>query len=248
MKRNVLSLLGLVALLVSGVAAAADAPAKPASPAPAGPAAGPGKGVRTIYLVRHGFYEADSTADPRVGPGLAPLGREQAANVGRYLAALPVKFNSMTSSMLTRARETADIMALTLRMRVDRDSLLSECTPRSVNAAMNSNHTDAEIVECDTQLEAAWAKYFRASPDADTHDLIVAHGNVIRWMVAKTVAGDSKRWGTMDIAHCSVTVITVRPDGSARLVMFSDLGDMPLEKQTWAGRGAGWVKPVAGMK
>ncbi len=245
MKRNVLSLLGLMALLVAGVAVAADSPAKSASPAPV---AGPGKGVRTIYLVRHGFYEADSTADPRVGPGLNALGREQAANVGRYLAALPVKFNSMTSSMLTRARETADIMALNLRMRVERDSLLSECTPRSVNAAMNSNHTDAEIVECDTQLEAAWAKYMRASSDADTHDLIVAHGNVIRWMVAKTVAGDTKKWGTMDIAHCSVTVITVRPDGVPRLVMFSDLGDMPLGKQTWAGRGAGWAKPAVGMK
>ena len=245
MKRNILSLLGLLALMSYGAAAATDAPAKPA---PSAPAAGAGKGVRTIYLVRHGFYVADSTAQPNVGPGLAPLGREQAGIVGRYLAGLPVTFESITSSMLTRARETADIMALALRLRVERDSLLSECTPRSVNTAMNSNQDDAEVVACDAQLEAAWGKYMRPSPDADTHDLIVAHGNVIRWMVAKTVAGDTKRWGTMDIAHCSLTVLTVRPDGSVRLVMYSNLGDLPVEKQTWAGRGAGWVKAVSGMK
>ncbi len=235
-------MLGLLAMLVTGSAAAAEAPAKPA------PAAAVGKGIRTIYLVRHGFYEPDSTADPNVGPGLAPLGREQAGIVGRYLAALPVRFESLTSSMLTRARETADIMALTLRMRVERDSLWNECGPRSENPAQNRGDTEAEILASDAQLNAAWTKYVRPSPDADTHDLIIAHGNVIRWMVAKTIAGDTKKWGTMDIAHCSLTVLTVRPDGSVRLVMFSDLGDLPLEKQTWAGRGAGWAKPVSGMK
>lgn len=230
-------------LLIAALAMAAEPTSKPAPATVA-----PGKGIRTVYFVRHGFYEADSTADPATGPGLNALGREQAAIVGRYLAGLPVKFNTMTSSLLTRARQTADLMAPALHMRVERDSLLSECTPRSVNAAMNSNHDDAEIVACDAQLEAAWEKYLRPSPDADTHDVIVAHGNVIRWFVARTVAGDAKRWGTMDIAHCSVTVITVRPDGTARLVMFSDLGDLPVEKQTWAGRGAGWVKPSGGMK
>lgn len=240
-------LLGLFALVLCEIATAAEVPAKAAA-APAVAAVPAGKGVRTIYLVRHGFYVADSTADPNVGPGLAPLGREQAANVGRYLAALPVRFESLTSSMLTRARETADIMALTMRMPVNRDSLWNECGPRSENPAQNRGDTEAEILASDAQLEAAWAKYMRPSPDADTHDVIVAHGNVIRWMVAKTIAGDTKKWGTMDIAHCSLTVLTVRPDGSVRLVMFSDLGDLPLEKQTWAGRGAGWTKPAAGMK
>jgi len=252
LNRNLLSLFGLCALLTAGIALAADTPSKstPAAvvAAPAAPAAPAGKGIRTLYLIRHGFYVADSTADPNLGPGLNALGREQAAIVGRYMATLPVRMNSLTSSMLTRARETADLMTLTMRMRVERDSLLNECGPRSDNPAQNRGDTEAEIAASDAQLEAAWAKYVRPSPDADTHDVLVAHGNVIRWFVAKTVAGDTKRWGTMDIAHCSVTALTVRPDGSVRLVMFSDLNDLPLDKQTWAGRGAGWVKPTVGMK
>jgi len=27
-------------------------------------------------------------------------------------------------------------------------------------------------------------------------------------------------------------------------VMYSDVGHIPVEKQTWAGRGAGWGKPA----
>ncbi len=238
--RTLFSLILLYALLGITSAMAADAPTRPAAVA--------GTGVRTVYLVRHGFYEPDSSADPRFGPGLNPLGREQAAIVGRYLAALPVKFSSMTSSMLTRARETADLMTRSMHMRVERDSLLNECTPRSGNPAQNRGATEAEIAASETQLQAAWTKYMRASPEADTHDVLVAHGNVIRWFVAKAVAGETQMWGNMDIAHASVSVLTVRPDGKVRLVMFSDLNDLPLDKQTWAGRGPGWAKPGLGMK
>lgn len=240
---TILRLLGLCALFCAGAAVAAVAPPKTAAQAAPAP-----KGIRTVYFIRHGFYEADSTAEPRLGPGLNQLGREQAAIVGRYLSKLPVPISSLTSSTLTRARETADVMTLTLRMKVERDSLLSECTPRSENPATNSRDSDAEISACEAQLNMAWARYMRPSHETDTHDVLVAHGNVIRWFVARAVAGDTKKWGNMDIAHGSVTALTVRPDGSVRLVMFSDLNDLPLDKQTWAGRGAGWVKPAVGTK
>jgi hypothetical protein len=46
----------------------------------------------------------------------------------------------------------------------------------------------------------------------------------------------------MDIANGSLTVIAVRPDGSVRLVTFSDASHLPISKQTWAGNGAGWGK------
>lgn len=235
-----LRLIWLSAFLALGITMACPAPAGAVEPAP--------KGIRTIYLVRHGIYDPDSTADPNLGPGINALGREQAAIVGQFFARLPVKLTSLTSSMLTRARQTADIMALTLRMPVSRDSLLNECMPHSMNAAYNQSAPEPELAASDAQLEGAWAKYMRPSPAADTHEVLVAHGNVIRWFVARTVAGDAKQWSTMDIAHCSVSVLTVRPDGKARLVMFSDLNDLPLDKQTWAGRGAGWVSPKAGMK
>ena len=42
-----------------------------------------------------------------------------------------------------------------------------------------------------------------------------------------------------------LTVIAVFPDGRTKLTMFSDVGHLPVEKQTWTGKGAGWTVPPA---
>lgn len=240
MKRLILA----IALLASAAtfAHAADAPAAAAAPKP--------RGVHYLYLVRHGIYDRDTVqTDDRIGSPLNALGHEQAKLAGERLAKLPVKMHALVSSDLTRARQTADDMGAVLGMTPERDSLLSECTPTADRPDYMSNHTAAEIAECDAARVASWAKYVTPTPDADTHDVLVCHGNVIRWMVAKALGMDTKGWTRMDIANGSFTVIAVRPDGSTRLVMYSSVDYMPLEKQTWAGAGAGWKAPaVRGMK
>jgi serine/threonine-protein phosphatase PGAM5 len=82
------------------------------------------------------------------------------------------------------------------------------------------------------------------TPDADRHDILVCHGNVIRWFVSHALNGDPRRWPWMEIANGSLTILSVRPDGTARLVCFSDVGHLPLPKQTWSGKGAGWGAPA----
>ena len=77
-------------------------------------------------------------------------------------------------------------------------------------------------------------------PDSDRHEILVCHGNVIRWFVSRVVGGDPVHWPTMEIANGSITIIAVHADGTARLVMFSDVGHLPVSKQTWTGKGAGW--------
>ncbi len=232
MKRLILA----IALLASAAAFAhaADAPgvaARPAKP----------HGVHYIYLVRHGTYDRDTViTDDRIGSGLNALGHEQAKLLGERLAKLPVKIHRLVSSDFTRARQTADDAGAILGMTPERDSLLSECTPTADRADYMANHTTADIAECDADRQAAWIKYVTPTPDADTHDVLVCHGNVIRWMVAKALGMDTKGWTRFDIANCSITVIAVRPDGTTRLVMYSSVDYMPLAKQTWAGAGAGW--------
>ena len=56
---------------------------------------------------------------------------------------------------------------------------------------------------------------------------------------------DLKGWRAMEIANASLTVIAVRPDGTTRLVLFSDVGHLPVLDQTWTGRGAGWSSAPA---
>lgn len=230
--------LGLV--LLAPMVHAADAPTTATPPKP--------RGVHYIYLIRHGIYDRDTVnTDDRVGSALNALGHEQAKLIGERLARLPVKLHALVSSDFTRARQTADDMGRILGMTPARDTLLRECTPTADRADYMSNHTAAEIAECDAARQAVWTKYFTPTPDADTHDVLVCHGNGIRWTVAKALGMDVRTWTHLDIGNGSLTVISVRADGTARLAMYSDVGHIPVEKQTWAGTGGGW-KVAAGMK
>jgi serine/threonine-protein phosphatase PGAM5 len=204
----------------------------------------PPRCVHFVYLIRHGLYDRDSLADDRVGNGLNALGREQARLVGARLKALPVKMHALVSSDFTRARETAAIVGEALGIKPTLDSLIRECTPASSRSDLMRAHTPESFARCDSTLGAAWRKYASPTPDADTHDVLVCHGNVIRWFVTRAMDADTRQWANMDIGNGSLTVLAVRPDGTTRLVMFSDVGHIPVDKQTWSGRGAGWGAPA----
>ena len=213
----------------------------------------PTAGMRTIYLIRHGTYDRDSSVDDRTGNPLNELGREQAKLIGRRLAALPVRITTLTSSTLTRARETADLMGREMRMTPWRDSLLNECTPYTYREDIMKGLEPGEADSAEAQLGRAWTRYVRATAENE-HDVLVCHGNVIRWFTCKALGLDTKRWLSMEIANGSLTTLLVRPDGSLRLVTYSDVGHLPVEKQTWTGKGGNWagvaepVKPKVSAK
>jgi len=73
--------------------------------------------------------------------------------------------------------------------------------------------------------------------------VLVCHGNVIRWLACRALGADLHAWQHLEIANASLTVIAVRPDGGVRLVEFSDTGHLPVDEQTWTGKGAGWPAP-----
>jgi serine/threonine-protein phosphatase PGAM5 len=202
-------------------------------------------GVHYVYLVRHGLYDRDTTAtDDRTSNGLNALGHEQAKLVGARLAALGIKFDRLISSEYLRAKQTADDMGAQMKMTPTRDGSLNECTPASVSAQLMAREKPAEVASCDSVLTVAWHRYFVPTPNRDTWDVLVCHGNVIRWTLMLALGGDTKHWSDQDIGNCSLTIIAVRPDGTVRLVEYSDMGHIPVDKQSWTGRGGGWVRPV----
>ena len=101
MRPSIASCLFVLATLAIAPAHAADAPA---------PAA------RTIVLVRHGNYVPDPAADPKLGPGLSPLGLAQAHLAGARLAAQPQRFDALYVSPLQRARATMDTVRAELKL------------------------------------------------------------------------------------------------------------------------------------
>jgi serine/threonine-protein phosphatase PGAM5 len=221
------------ASLVGAAAALAQAPATRA-----------GTGIHFVYLVRHGIYDRDSTAtDDRVANPLNALGHEQARLAGERLAGLGVRFDRLISSELLRAAQTADDMGVSMNMKPSRDAALNECTPTTSNARIMAGEKPHEVAECDSARLLQWERYFKPTPDRDTYDVLVCHGNVIRWTWMRAVGADTRGWASMDCGNASLTIVAVRPDGSIRPVMYSDVGHIPVAKQTWSGRGGGWMRP-----
>ncbi len=200
----------------------------------------PGHGVHFIYLVRHGSYDRDPKAhDDRVANGLNQRGHEQAKLTGRRLSELHVHFDRLISSELLRAKQTADDMGAVMHMTPSRDASLNECSPTSVDAGLLAREGPERAAACDRARALQWVRYFNATPAHDTHDVLVSHGNVIRWELLRTLGADTKLWPLLDIGNCSLTVVAVWPDGTPSLVSFDDVGHLPPALQTFTGRGVG---------
>jgi serine/threonine-protein phosphatase PGAM5 len=213
------TLLLSVCLLAQATFANAAAPASSVTPAPA---------ARTIYLVRHGEYVADASADPKLGPGISPLGVAQAHLVGARLAGLPVAFDAMYVSPMQRARDTAAIIAQDFpgRSFTVLDDL-AECTPPTRDAKLMAGETPADLAACSAQLDRVFAKYFQPATGSERTELFVCHGNVIRSLVVRALGVDPDAWLTMSVGHASITRIRIAADGRIKVISVGDVGHLP---------------------
>lgn len=188
---------------------------------------------RVLYLVRHGAYVPDRNADPKFGPGLTPLGIAQARLIAARLNGSAVTFDSMTSSTLLRARETAAVMHETLtNVPLGQSPLISECIPPVFEQA--TGEAAREQAACAKQLDQAFAEFFTVAKGAGPHnDILVAHGNVIRYLVMKALKVDPRSWRGVSVAHASLTIIQVQPDGSTKVLAVGDSGHIPSPLLSW---------------
>lgn len=193
--------------------------------------------IRTLYLIRHGEYVHDDACNEYTGCDLDALGREQAALVAARLKAMPVTFSSLQCSPMTRARQTADIIAASFPglAPVQCDDI-HECTPTTRSRKVMDGLKPGEADSCDAQLKAAAARLLvPATAGHDEHAIVVCHGNVIRWLVCRVLDVDPQAWLGMSIANCSVTVVQVKADGAMKLISFADSGHIPWERTTYPG-------------
>ncbi len=225
----------LFALLLAAAGQAPDLRAQ----APA-PKVAPPSGVRTLYLVRHGAYDIDDSRDEAVGRGLLPIGVAQARLTGDRLRGLPFTLDSIVASPLTRARETAEVIAAELAIANPRgpgvgfDPDLAECTPPTRRADIMAKEKPDELAACSAQLERLAARLLVPAPAGDRRELVVAHGNVIRWLVTRALAVDSEAWLGMSIGHASITVLSIDGKGVVRILAVGDVGHLSPGMQTGA--------------
>jgi len=195
------------------------------------------KGIRTVYLVRHGQYDHADERDEFAGKGLVPLGIAQARLLAARLKAMPVEFTSLTSSTMTRARQTALVLRREFPgLELKQSQWICECTPPTWRKDVMAETSAAEKEECVKNIEQFFKESFNPAPDArDRNDIVVCHGNVIRYLVAKALQVDTMSWLQMSISNCSLTVIRINPDGTMKLDAFGDYGHIPENMRTYTG-------------
>lgn len=184
-------------------------------------------GTRNLLLVRHGQYDADS------GGVLTPLGREQASITGNWISThLEGRtVDALWSSTLPRARETADIIAgalPTTPAKVRPVSVLRE----GIYSSLKGFEIPPEERSADRKrADAAYARFFRTSK-SDRLDIVVCHGNLIRYLVCRAIDVPVGRWTRMNSHHCSLTRILVRDTGAIRVVSYNETAHLPPPKVT----------------
>jgi serine/threonine-protein phosphatase PGAM5 len=179
-----------------------------------------GPKYRTLVLVRHGEFSLPSK-------GLTQLGRNQAARTGRRLRHLP--FARIHCSTMKRAYETALIIAKHHGDRSPlRAHLLRECLPSMPldhRKGLPANSTEM-IRRGKDQADRAYRRYFRKPAKHDECELLVSHGNVIRYLVGRVLGLGKYGWYQLGTSHCGITVIRISNEGDYILDRYNDTGHL----------------------
>jgi serine/threonine-protein phosphatase PGAM5 len=190
-----------------------------------------GRPKRVLYLVRHGQFDTDAESPDGLGGGLTALGRKQARLTAKRLSELPVSV--IYHSDLRRAAETAALLHEALpRAQRRATPWLRECIPAVPQAFKQkfSRLPAAQLARDQRQAERAFRQFFRFSRSGARHELLVCHGNLIRYFVCRVLRVPPAAWGYMDLRQCSVTEVVLQR-GWSRVTMFGDVGHLP--KALW---------------
>lgn len=234
MKRTAATELLALLVLLAGVAstsARSPAPADPATPAalPTPPVQ-----MREVILVRHGHYAPDPAIDERTGPGLSPIGVAQARLAGARLRADLPRIDGFLVSPMQRARDTAASIgqafpSATFEVVAD----AAECTPPTRRAEIMAQSSPESAASCKAQLDRLFARLFERDDTAGV-DVLVAHGNVTRYLVTRALGVGTEAWLEMSVGHASITRIRVEADGRYKVIAVGDVGHIPASLRTGA--------------
>lgn len=194
-------------------------------------------GTRHLHLARHG------AADP-FGQ-LTDVGRRQASLLGERLAAIPL--DAVWHSPLPRAAASAHELARHLPdVPVAEAAELVDHVPYVPGAAdmppswagFFDGYDDAEAAAGHRLADALVARFATApgpaSPQADTHELLVTHDYPIAWLVRHALDAPPSRWLGLNSANTALTVIEYRTGVPPTIVMFNDTSHLPTDLR-WTG-------------
>ena len=189
--------------------------------------------VRVIYLVRHAHHDVDNPTGSELGGSLTQMGLKQAELTAKALAQRPI--SSIHCSSLNRAEETARIISREVPgLMIQSTDLLWEAIPSMTPKLQIEmpHYTGQQVLQDRQRAEVAFRKYFKVAKRGDKHDVIVCHGNLIRYFVSLVLKAELESWMRMDICNCGVTQVLVQPEGDMAVLCHNDWSHLPRELRT----------------
>jgi broad specificity phosphatase PhoE len=186
---------------------------------------------RYLYLVRHGQYDSSQPAPDHLEGGLTKLGHKQAEKTAKYLAHLPI--SALHISSLRRTSETAQpFLALFPDLKPNYTKRLWECVPycSPEMRPLFAEIPDSQLAVEQAQAQQAYEYYLKPTRGKDRHEIIVAHGNIIRYFVARVLGAHPSIWLNMESRNCGITRMAIDHHGYASLISYNELGHLPA---TW---------------
>lgn len=177
---------------------------------------------RTLTLIRHGQCEPGDD-----NPCLTELGRKQAELTGQALRDQPV--SAIHYSTLDRARETADIIAQCFPdVPMNGHDLLWEGVPPVPPVFLDhfSHQPDVDLFDTPItkkRFDAAYYHFFKPAKESNVHELIICHGNIIRYLIARALKIDPHTWAYLMVDHCSLSQVIVGPNNVPSTEQFGEI-------------------------
>jgi serine/threonine-protein phosphatase PGAM5 len=164
-------------------------------------------------------------------------------------------------SNMVRAKETAALIAKQFHSQkivVQKpDPLLNEALPAPmVPIRPDIPGATEEIDQNHDRIEEAFQKYFkrddkngdskvnipfwtRKQDEDDVNDdfeIIVCHGNVIRYLFCRALQLPPEAWLRLCTFNCSITYLVIRPNGMVSARMMGDIGHLDYDESTFSGK------------
>ena len=210
------------------------------------------RSVHRIVLVRHGQYVSGKTDSERV---LTDLGRQQAEDTGKRLQKLFQESKDFPEvryvyySTMARATETAKLMLPYITKdstKVEPCSMIREGAcyrPVPPISAKKWPVTDEDFHVDGKRIEAGFCAHVHRPDEMNTINgqseggsyttVLVCHGNVIRYFVARALQLDPEIWLRMSVNNASYTIIDVHSDGHVSLRALGNDGHFPPSRITY---------------
>lgn len=193
---------------------------------------------RFLYLIRHGQYHYHHDLTNQLGGTLTDLGCQQASLAATALRDLPL--TSFHCSNLLRAEQTAEIIAEVLPNHLARQSssMLQEtlpCVPIDATESFfehRPQYTPERIAQNRERADEAFTHYFTRANSEDEHDLLVCHGNLIRFFVCRVLDVPCETFFKLFINNCGLSIVKIEADGNMWLMGHNSVAHLPPDMQT----------------